>query len=144
MSVAVLTLGDVVLHRVTTRHAVRMLVRRVAVIVEADETVRYGPYPRPLVVRLVRDVVARWLYAPAHCTRAAVLRRDRDRCAYCGRHATTVDHVLPASRGGASTFANLVAACRECNHRKADRTPDEAGMPLRRRPWHPRRIDLVA
>lgn len=144
MSVAVLNYSDVVLHRVTTRHAIRMLVRKVAVIVEADDTVQYGPYPRPLVVRLVRDVFAKWLYAPAYCSRTAVLRRDGNRCAYCDGFATTVDHIVPACKGGPWSFLNLVAACRVCNGRKADRTPAQAGMVLRWQPWEPRRIDLVA
>lgn len=142
MSVAVLNYSDIVLHRVTTRHAVRMLVRKVAVIVEADETVQFGPYPRPLVVRLVREVFATWLYAPAYCTRRGVLRRDRNRCAYCGGHAGTVDHVVPVARGGRLTWMNAVAACLKCNGRKADRTPAQARMPLRFSPWEPRRIDL--
>ncbi|RDI30224.1 HNH endonuclease [Rhodococcus sp. AG1013] len=49
--------------------------------------------------------------------------------------ARTVDHVFPRSRGGGDTYDNLVAACADCNGRKADRTPEEAGMPLL---WIPR------
>lgn len=141
-SVPVLNSANVTLHRVSVRHAVRMLVRKVVVAVEEDPSTMYGPYPRPLVVRLVRDVFARWLYLPAFCTRAGVLRRDRHRCAYCGGAATTVDHVMPACRGGRIEWLNTVAACVACNGRKADRTPDEAGMPLRWQPWQPRRIDI--
>lgn len=68
--------------------------------------------------------------------------RDQYLCQYCGCecHKPTVDHVIPASRGGASTFANLVTCCYDCNQRKADRTPEEAGMQLRnqpRTPWLP-------
>jgi 5-methylcytosine-specific restriction endonuclease McrA len=46
----------------------------------------------------------------------------------------TLDHVLPRSRGGASTWENLVAACRRCNNRKGDRLPEEANMRLKKRP----------
>jgi hypothetical protein len=46
----------------------------------------------------------------------------------------TLDHVFPRSRGGLSSWENLVAACKSCNRRKADRTPEEAEMPLLRRP----------
>ena len=60
-------------------------------------------------------------------TRAGVLRRDGRRCAYCGRRADTIDHVVPRSRGGAHTWENCVAACRLCNSRKADRLLDELG-----------------
>ncbi len=117
------------LQRVSLRHAIKMLVREVAVIEEAgDDT--FGPYPRPLVLRLVRYVVARWQHRRGHlCTKSAIKARDRA-CAYCGGPAETVDHVVPRSRGGGLTWENAVAACLRCNHRKADRTPEEAGMRL--------------
>ncbi len=63
-------------------------------------------------------------------TRAALMRRDNYRCAYCGRHAETIDHVLPRSRGGQHTWENCVAACQLCNHRKADRLLTELGWTL--------------
>ncbi len=60
--------------------------------------------------------------------------RDEHVCQYCALDLSpeeaTLDHVVPVSRGGASTRANLVTACTDCNSRKADRTPKEAGMPL--------------
>jgi 5-methylcytosine-specific restriction endonuclease McrA len=59
------------------------------------------------------------------------------RCGYCGGAASTIDHVLPRSRGGANTWENTVAACGRCNGRKGNRTPAEARMPLRRAPWRP-------
>jgi 5-methylcytosine-specific restriction endonuclease McrA len=57
--------------------------------------------------------------------RGAVLDRDGWTCCYCGREATEVDHVEPRARGGATTPANLVAACRPCNKGKGIRTPGE-------------------
>lgn len=68
---------------------------------------------------------------------AGVLARDQFRCAYCARRGTTVDHLAPRSRGGADSWMNTVAACAECNQRKADRTPEQAGMRLLRRPFEP-------
>jgi 5-methylcytosine-specific restriction endonuclease McrA len=59
------------------------------------------------------------------------MARDGHRCGYCGDPASTVDHILPRSRGGKYTWRNTVAACSGCNQRKGDRTPDEAGMRLR-------------
>jgi 5-methylcytosine-specific restriction endonuclease McrA len=56
---------------------------------------------------------------------------------YCGGHATTIDHVLPRSRGGSNSWRNTVAACGGCNQRKGDRTPAEARMPLRVSPHAP-------
>ncbi|TQC50714.1 HNH endonuclease [Rhodococcus sp. WS4] len=71
-----------------------------------------------------------------------VFRRDRHRCGYCDDPvATTIDHVVPRSRGGPNTWADLVACCAPCNQRKADRTPEEAGMPLLWEPRAPRPIE---
>jgi 5-methylcytosine-specific restriction endonuclease McrA len=64
--------------------------------------------------------------------RAIVLVRDEKMCAYCGRKATTVDHVIPRSRGGEHDPRNLVACCKTCNSVKSNRTPVEAGMRLRK------------
>jgi 5-methylcytosine-specific restriction endonuclease McrA len=78
------------------------------------------------------------------CSRRGVLARDRETCMYCGaqpgRANLTVDHILPRSRGGQTVWENVVAACRECNHRKGDRTPEEANMKLAYRPRQPQYI----
>lgn len=131
------------LGRVSFQHAVRMLVREVAVVHEAAGERMIGPYPWPTALRLVRYVATRWLYRPAGYSRRGVLARDRHRCSYCGCRATSVDHLLPRSRGGAWTWLNTVAACGACNARKADRTPAEAGMRLRHDPWQPTRAQAA-
>ncbi|MEV4755655.1 HNH endonuclease [Micromonospora sp. NPDC049559] len=126
------------LHRVSVQHAIRMLCRRVAEIHEAEPDRSIGGYPLPRVVRLIRYVVTRWRFGSGPVwSRSGVLARDQHRCAYCGRFATTVDHVLPRSRGGRNTWRNTVAACYGCNQRKGDRTPAEADMPLRYEPVAP-------
>jgi 5-methylcytosine-specific restriction endonuclease McrA len=120
------------LHRVSLRHAVRMLVRRVAEVHESEPDRLIGIYPVPTVVRLVRYVVTKWRYTAGPAwSRTGVLARDGRRCGYCLGAATTVDHILPRSRGGKNTWTNTVAACDGCNQRKGDRTPAEAGMVLR-------------
>jgi 5-methylcytosine-specific restriction endonuclease McrA len=120
------------LHRVSLRHAIRMLCRKVAVVHESEPDIHIGIFPMPRVLRLVSYVVTRWRYSSGPAwSRAGVLRRDGRRCAYCGAEASTIDHVLPSSRGGRNTWLNTVAACAACNQRKGDRTPDEARMPLR-------------
>jgi 5-methylcytosine-specific restriction endonuclease McrA len=126
------------LHRVSLRHAIRMLCRQVAEVHEAEPDIRLGVYPLPRVVRLIRYVVTRWRYTggPAW-SRSGVIARDNGTCAYCGGHATTVDHVLPRSRGGKNSWTNTVAACGGCNQRKGDRTPVEAGMRMRYEPTAP-------
>ncbi|MEV4536104.1 HNH endonuclease [Asanoa sp. NPDC049518] len=126
------------LHRVSLRHAVRMLVRQVAEVHESRPDGLIGVYPVPTVVRLVRYVVTRWRYtAVPGWSRSGVLVRDGRACGYCGGHASTVDHVLPRSRGGRNTWSNTIAACEGCNQRKGDRTPAEAGMTLRSEPTTP-------
>ncbi|MGC8877229.1 HNH endonuclease [Thermus sp.] len=94
--------------------------------------------PVPSVIRLKRLVRRGPSRVPLN--RRNVLRRDRYTCQYCGRQGgeLTVDHVLPRSRGGKHTWENLVAACRACNLKKGDRTPEEAGMRLLKPPRSPR------
>jgi 5-methylcytosine-specific restriction endonuclease McrA len=128
---------------VTFQHAVRMLFREVATVEEAHDDRMIGPHPWPRVIRLVRYVAAKWMYRPAAYSRSNVLKRDRYCCAYCGSYATTIDHVLPQSRGGGWTWLNTVAACSPCNGRKANRTPAEAGMRLRLDPFVPTRAQLA-
>jgi 5-methylcytosine-specific restriction endonuclease McrA len=71
-------------------------------------------------------------------SRKNILLRDRNTCQFCGNSfpasELTLDHVLPRSRGGRSSWENLVASCYSCNNRKGDRTPEEAGLKLQRRP----------
>lgn len=71
-------------------------------------------------------------------SRKNILLRDHNTCQFCGRvfpaSELTLDHVLPRSRGGRSSWENLVASCYACNNRKGDRTPEEAGLHLSRRP----------
>jgi len=77
-------------------------------------------------------------------SRRNVLRRDGFRCQYCqGRDRLTVDHVLPKSRGGRHVWTNLVAACNQCNNKKGNRIPEEAGMPLRRKPFRPSHVMFI-
>jgi 5-methylcytosine-specific restriction endonuclease McrA len=70
-----------------------------------------------------------------------VFKRDRFTCQYCGvqpgSEELTIDHVVPRAQGGTSTWTNCVLACIECNARKADRTPQQARMPLRSQPERP-------
>ena len=132
------------LHRVSLRHAIRMLVRRVAEIHEARPDRVIGIYPMPTVVRLITYVVVRWQRrrGPAW-SRHGVLTRDGHRCAYCGKRASTIDHILPRSRGGENSWRNTVAACERCNQRKGNRTPAEARMTLRITPSEPTWAEML-
>jgi 5-methylcytosine-specific restriction endonuclease McrA len=138
------------MHQVSVQHAVRMLVRRVAEIHEAEADALIGLFPRPRTVRLLRYIAMKWRYGqPPRWSRRGVLRRDAYTCAYCGRPGDTVDHITPLSRGGERTsWLNTVAACgggaRSCNARKANKTPAEVGMRLRVAPRVPTWNELHA
>jgi 5-methylcytosine-specific restriction endonuclease McrA len=71
-------------------------------------------------------------------SRKNILMRDRYTCQYClrtfGSNELTLDHVIPRSRAGETTWENLVACCHPCNNKKGSRTPEEAGMKLARAP----------
>ena len=83
----------------------------------------------PVVVRLTRYVRVPYP-SSVPLSRRAVFTRDGQTCVYCGGSATSIDHVVPRSRGGTHTWDNVVAACRRCNHTKADRSLAELGWTL--------------
>jgi 5-methylcytosine-specific restriction endonuclease McrA len=95
----------------------------------------------PAVIRLRRWVNLKRLSPMVRFSRANIYARDEFRCQYClkefSERELTLDHVLPAVRGGRKTWENIVAACIRCNQKKSDRTPEEARMPLPRPPRMP-------
>lgn len=95
-------------------------------------------YPAPSVIRLM-SLIRRPLLQ-RRLSRREVFARDGYLCQYCGRESKelTLDHVLPRFRGGPHSWENVVTACIPCNHRKAGRTPKEAGMKMRQEPRIPR------
>lgn len=99
-------------------------------------------HPWPSIVRL--NLFVRVPYRQILLSRKNVLRRDQNRCQYCGsRDRLTIDHVLPKSRGGRDAWENLVAACVPCNNRKGNRTPDESRMELLREPFRPSYVMFI-
>ena len=100
----------------------------------------------PRVIRLLR--YDRLPKQGVHLNRRNVLARDSHQCQYCGRHfpihLLSLDHVMPRSRGGPTTWENIVCACLNCNVRKGGRTPHEAKMKLVRRPAKPKRNPMLA
>ena len=95
-------------------------------------------FPVPFIVSLhefVYDPYAAYLKSNSPiATKRAIMTRDHYLCGYCGKRADTIDHIVPQSKKGPNTWTNLIAACKKCNNKKADRTPEEAGMPLL---WQP-------
>ncbi|WP_431045111.1 HNH endonuclease [Streptomyces sp. P1-3] len=134
------------LSTVTLRRAVVLVLQDKAVVEQAHPRLRVRAsavdVPLPRVIRLCRYVRVPFR-RQAPWSRRGVLVRDRHRCAYCGRRATTVDHVVPRSHGGGDTWLNTVASCAEDNHRKADRTPEQAGMRLLNAPFEPTPSDAL-
>lgn len=99
----------------------------------------------PSVVRLVNMAnVPRLRQVPL--SRRALFQRDNFTCQYCGEKPVKleVEHVVPRAQGGKNHWQNVTTACRSCNARKRDRTPDEAGMRLLSKPYAPSRMAMIA
>lgn len=125
----------------TVRRAVVLLLKEKAEVVEQTERVlrsATSSLSRPIVIRLVAYVRIPRDTHRRKITRRAVFARDDWTCQYCGsRTQLTVDHVVPRSKGGGSTWDNIVAACAPCNRRKGDLLPRQVGMHLNRAPRTP-------
>ncbi|HEX6981844.1 MAG TPA: HNH endonuclease [Balneolaceae bacterium] len=99
-------------------------------------------YSYPSVIRL-----RRYIHIPYNkivLSRHNIMKRDGHKCQYCGSSRNlTIDHVLPRSRDGQDTWENLVTACDKCNIKKGNKTPKEADMPLKRKPFRPIHITFM-
>ncbi|RRR77075.1 MAG: HNH endonuclease [Candidatus Viridilinea halotolerans] len=134
------------LQLISVRRAIILLLQEKAELIEAAEARLRAcaiSLDVPLVIRLVRYIrIPRRLKLP--CSRRGVFARDRETCQYCGdqpgRTYLTMDHVLPRSQGGITSWENVVTACRDCNHRKGGRTPEQANMLLLSTPRQPQYI----
>jgi 5-methylcytosine-specific restriction endonuclease McrA len=91
----------------------------------------------PSVVRL--NIYIYKPYSAVVLNRKNIHRRDRHTCQYCGKKNVplTVDHIIPKQYGGKESWDNLVCACVRCNNRKGNKTPDQAGMNLLKKPNKP-------
>ena len=123
------------------RRALVLLLHEKAQMLENGRGEMHSPYiafPIPTVIRLFH-MVKRPIFI-RRLSRREVFWRDNLLCQYCGKPSKelTLDHVTPRVRGGQHTWENVVAACVPCNHRKAGRTPAQAGMKLLREPRPPR------
>src|ERR1700736_3352756 len=125
----------------TVRRAVVLLLKERAELLERGHLQLHSEsstIARPVVIRLITYVKVPRDAHRRKITRRAVFARDSWTCQYCGsRSNLTVDHVIPRSKGGASSWENIVASCAPCNRRKGDRLPRQAGMHPRRAPRTP-------
>jgi 5-methylcytosine-specific restriction endonuclease McrA len=134
-SVLVLNSSFEPLHTTSIERAICMIVRGVAVPELTKDIIWHSPkdeFKIPSIIRLTN-----YIQVPSRSYKLSkrnVFIRDNHTCQYCGKvfsvYSLTVDHVMPRSRGGKTSWENLVAACKKCNNRKDNRTPEEAGMPL--------------
>ena len=131
----------------TVRRAAVLILKNRAEILEQGDWALHAEnltLARPVVIRLLAYVR---IPRDAHrrkITRRAVFARDRWTCQYCGheRGNLTVDHVVPRSKGGRSTWDNIVTCCAPCNRRKGDRLPRQANMVPGAQAEGPQRHDL--
>lgn len=93
----------------------------------------------PATLRLRKFVHKKW--KTPRFRKHVLFNRDNWRCQYCdcklNSNTIEIEHIMPSSRGGQKSWLNCVAACKPCNKKKANKTPEEAGMPLLKKPTIP-------
>ncbi len=130
------------LHVTSTRRAVVLVLKGKAENIEQGHGVLRSArmcIPRPLVIRLHR-YVRRPHRVEVSFSKRNVFRRDNYTCQYCGTEGPglTLDHIVPRSQGGATSWENVVVACQGCNRRKGNRSVSASQLKLRRQPRKPR------
>ncbi|MFN0242292.1 MAG: HNH endonuclease [Planctomycetota bacterium] len=151
---------------ITVRHALRLLFNGAARAVQPETYEIHGfdswtalavesdePHIRTVRLRIrVPEVIVLENYnglpnQAAVFSRRNLFRRDHNQCQYCGVRPGTselsIDHVVPRSRGGKGSWENCVLACTSCNHAKRNRTPEEAGMKLLKKPTKPKWSPMI-
>lgn len=127
----------------TVKKAVTLAWRNKVDMIEVGEQVLRSPtsqFPMPLVIRL-RSGVKYNPFRRVELNRKNLFKRDKNACVYCGsKDNLTADHVIPRSRGGETTWENLVTACHPCNNRKDNKTPEEVGLKLKGNPRQPNHL----
>ena len=108
------------------------------ILKQGEKPIDAGPlqFARPLIIRLLNYV--KYRVKNLKVNRARIYKRDSFKCVYCGVNKNlTIDHVMPKSRGGSNLWTNLVTCCMNCNRKKSNKTPQEAGMTLSTKPYEP-------
>ena len=126
------------------KNALKKLVKgKVDIIASWDEDIFIGneKVKFPSIVRLKEMSKRNYYNNHSTFSRQIMVKRDKSTCMYCGKKLTnsqiTVDHVLPRAQGGITSYMNCVVACQPCNGKKANFTPEQAGMVLLKKPHHP-------
>lgn len=146
-SILVLNADYVPLSVTSLRKGFKLTFKGKAEVIEShsDTIVRTEKFSmaQPSVIRLLNYVALP--YRKITLTRQNIFKRDGQKCVYCpSRKDLTLDHVMPKSRGGKDTWENLVTCCSKCNIKKANRTPEEAGMKFHGTPKAPNPFVMIA
>ena len=139
--VKVLSTGYEVLYDTAWQEAIKDVSSGRLEIIETHPTIKIGTVdgskPFPIVVRFRKGVFLGSIKVPPKTrkpNRKNIFERDKAKCQYCSKDLSfshsTVDHIVPRSRGGKNTWSNLVLCCAPCNSKKGNKTPVEAGMTL--------------
>jgi 5-methylcytosine-specific restriction endonuclease McrA len=96
-------------------------------------------YENPATIRLLTRISKKW--KPPRFRKRVLFNRDNWTCQYCNKklfhHNVTIDHVLPKSKGGVTSWRNCVASCKPCNKRKGDKLLSDFDMQLKKKPVEP-------
>ena len=139
MTVLVLNTSYEPLHTISIKKAICLIVKGIAELEKASGKVWRSvnaEFILPSVIRLLA-----YSKLPRRTTRLGkrnIIIRDENKCQYCMKKfssaALTIDHIIPKCKGGTSKWENMVSACKRCNSKKADKTPEEADMILNKKP----------
>ena len=150
MRTLVLNAGFEPMHMISWQRAICLVLTEKAEMVSGHtQTIRTvtKEFTMPSVIRLKRYVQLYQRMRTIRCSRKNIFSRDQHTCQYCdikvaGKEAT-VDHVIPRSKGGGSTWNNLVTACRRCNIKKGSKKPEQVGLKLKKKPRKPGFSELI-
>ena len=124
----------------TVQRAFLLVYLKKAELVKANSSYSFhtvsNTFSMPAVIRLIKYVNVP--YKGVVLSRQNVFKRDGFKCQYCGTEKElTLDHLVPKAKGGKTTWNNLVTACKSCNAKKGNYSPEEAGMQLTFEPFRP-------
>lgn len=146
MEVVVLNLNYDYLSTISWKRAITLVMSDKAEVLKNSNRIVNSPTEQwfiPAVIRLLRLV--RSVYRRSvPLTRNNIFTRDSHTCQYCGsKDKLTLDHIIPKSRNGKQSWENLVVCCIECNVKKGNKTPNEAEMYLKCRPYKPTVMEFI-